>query len=83
MPKHTLKIFKYVWPFYNIMLEMVNLRSIVQNENIVVIKDDKDSVTAIMKKLDHVAKLCTRINGGIIKGIYIETTEKMLKELSR
>ena len=40
-------------------------------------------ILAAMKKSDDVAKLDTMINGGVVKGTYVETTENMLKELSR
>ena len=59
-----------------------NLRGIIQNKDIVVAKDDKDSSVVIMKKSDYVTKLDTMIDDGIIKGTYVETTDNTLKELS-
>ena len=60
-----------------------NLRGIIQNKDIVVVKDDKDSSVVIMKKSDYVTKLDIMIDDGIIKGTYVETTDNTLKELSR
>ena len=58
-----------------------NLRGMIQNKNVVV-KGDKDSSVVIMKKSDHVTKLDTMIDGGIMKSTYVETTDNKLKELS-
>ena len=60
-----------------------NLRGMIQNKDIVVVKGDKDSSVVIMKKSDYVTKLDTMIDDGIIKGTYVETTDNTLKELSR
>ena len=60
-----------------------NLRGMIQNKDIVVVKGDKDSSVVIMKKSDYVTKLDTMIDDGIIKGTYVETIDNMLKELSR
>ena len=60
-----------------------NLCGIIQNKDIVVVRGDKDSSVVIMKKSDYVTKLDTTIDGGIIKGTYVETTDNMLKKLSR
>ena len=57
-----------------------NLRRMIQNKDIVVVKGDKDSSAVILKKSDYVNKLDTMIDGGIIKGIYVETTDNMLKK---
>ena len=54
----------------------------VQNKDIVVVKDNKDSGVVIMKKSDYVAKLDTMIDGSIMEGTYIETTDNTLRELS-
>ena len=54
----------------------------IQNKDIVVVKGDKDSSVVIMKKSDHVTKLDTMIDGGIMKSTYVETTDNKLKELS-
>ena len=45
-----------------------NLRGMIQNKDIVVVKGDKDSGVVIMKKSDCVTKLDTMIDDGIIKG---------------
>ena len=55
----------------------------IQNKDIVVVKGDKDSSVVIMKKSDYITKLDTMIDDSIIKGNYVETTDNMLKELSR
>ena len=55
----------------------------IQNKDIVVVKGDKDSSIVIMKKSGYVAKLDFTIDGGIMKGTYIETNDDKLKELSR
>ena len=60
-----------------------NLGGMIQNNDIVVVKGDKDCSVVIMKKSDYVTKLDTMIDDGIIKGTYVETTDNMLKELSR
>ena len=60
-----------------------NLRGMIQNKDIVVVKGDKDSSVVIMKKSDYVTKLDTMIDDGIMKGTYVETTDSTLKELSR
>ena len=58
-----------------------NLRGMIQNKDIVVVKGDKDSSVVIMKKSDYVTKLDTMIDDGIMEGTYIETTDITLKEL--
>ena len=55
----------------------------IQNKDIVVVKGDKDSSIVIMKKSGYVTKLDFTIDGGIMKGTYIETNDDKLKELSR
>ena len=60
-----------------------NLRGMIQNKDIVVVKGDKDSSVVIMKKSDYVTKLDTMIDDGIMKGTYVETTDNTLKELSQ
>ena len=59
-----------------------NLRGIIQNKNIAVVKGDKDSSVIILKKSDYVTKLDTIIDDGIMKGTYVETTDNTLKELT-
>ena len=55
----------------------------IQNKDIVVVKDEKDSSVVIMKKSDYVTKLDTMIDDGIMKSTHAETTDNTLKELSR
>ena len=54
------------------------LRGMIQNKDIAVVKDEKDSSVVIMKKSDYVTKLDTMIDDGIMKStdfrtFYIET----------
>ena len=60
-----------------------NLRGMIQNKDIVVVKGDKDSSVVIMKKSDYVTKLDTMIDDGIMKNNYVETIDNTLKEISR
>ena len=60
-----------------------NLRGMIQNKDIVVVKGDKDSSVVIMKKSNYVTKLNTMIDDGATKGTYAETTDNMLKEIPR
>ena len=60
-----------------------NLRGMIQNKDIVLVKGYKDSSVVIMNKSDYVTRLDTMIDDGIIKGTYVETTDNTLKELSR
>ena len=58
-----------------------NLRGMIQNKDIVVVKDDEDCSIIIMKNSDYVIKLDTMIDDGIMKGTYLESTDNTLKEL--
>ena len=63
-----------------------NLRGMIQNKDIVVVKGDKDSSVVITKKYVtniYVIKLDTMTDDGIMKGTYVETIDNTLKELSR
>ena len=60
-----------------------NLRSMIQNKNIVVVKSDKESSVVVMKKSDYVTKLDIMFNDGIMKGTSVKSTDSTLKELSR
>ena len=53
----------------------------IQNKDIVVVKDDEDCSIVIMKNSDYVIKLDTMIDDGIMKGTYLETIDNTLKEL--
>ena len=59
-----------------------NLRGMIQNKYIEVVKGDKDSSSVIMKESDYVTKLDTMIDDGIMKDTYVESTNNTLKELS-
>ena len=50
-----------------------NLKSLIQDENIVILQGDKDSSVLIMDKKDYIQKLQNTIEEGINKG----TSEKM------
>ena len=65
------------------MLENIILiiTSLVWYKKIQVVKGIKNSNVVIIKKSDYVNELETVINDGIIKGNYVETTDKTLKEL--
>ena len=58
-----------------------NFRGMIQNNDIVVVKGDKDSSVVIMKKSDYITKLDTMIDDGIMKGTCVETTDSTIKEL--
>ena len=60
-----------------------NLRGMIRNNDIVVVKGDKDSNVVILKTSDYVTKLDTMIDDVIIKGTNVETTDSTFKELSR
>ena len=63
-----------------------NLRGMIQNKDIVVVKGDKDSSVVITKKYVTnipVIKLDPMTDGGIMKGTYVETTDCTLKKLSQ
>ena len=55
----------------------------IRNNDIVVVKGDKDSNVVILKTSDYVTKLDTMIDDVIIKGTNVETTDSTFKELSR
>ena len=55
----------------------------IQDKDIVVVKGNKNSSVVIMKKSDYVTKLDTMINGDIMNGTFVETTDNTLKELSQ
>ena len=60
-----------------------NLRGMIQNKDITVVKGGKDSGVVIMKRSYYVTKLDTMIDDGIMKVTYVETTDNTLKELSQ
>ena len=60
-----------------------NLRSMILNKGIAVVKGDKDSSVVIMKKSHYVSKLDTMIDDGVMKGTYLETNDNTIKELSQ
>ena len=63
-----------------------NLRGMIQNKDIVVVKGDKDSSVVITKKYVtniYVTKLDPMTDDSIMKGTYVETTDYTLKKLSR
>ena len=49
----------------------------------ILVKHDRNSSIVTMKKSNYVTKLDNMIGDGITKDTYIETTDNVLKELSR
>ena len=49
----------------------------------ILVKHDRNSSIVTMKKSNYVTKLDNMIGDGIMKDTYIETTDNVLKELSR
>ena len=60
-----------------------NLRGMIQNKDIVVVKGDRDSSVDIIQESDYVTKLDTMINDSTMKGPYVENTDNTLNELFR
>ena len=60
-----------------------NLKSLIKNENVVVIPGDKDSCVVIMNKTDYVQKLQNMIDEGIEKGVYANSSDNTLKDLKQ
>ena len=60
-----------------------DLPDMIQNKDTVVVKGDKDSGVVLMKKSDYVTKLDTMVDDSIMKGTYVATTDKTLKQLSQ
>ena len=55
----------------------------IQNKDIVLVKNDTNFSKITMKKSNYLTKLDNTIGDGIMKDTYIETTDNVLKELSR
>ena len=55
----------------------------IQNKDIVLVKHDTNISRITMKKSNYLTKLDNTIGDVIMKDTYIETTDKVLKELSR
>ena len=62
---------------------LITSPNILQNKDIVVVKGDKDSGVVLIKKSDYVTKLDTMVDDSIMKGTYVATTDKTLKQLSQ
>ena len=60
-----------------------NLKSLKQDENIVIILGDKDSRVVIMDKSDYIQKLEDMIEEGISKGTYEGMNDTTLQDLKR
>ena len=65
-----------------IILILASIVRLKKKKDIVNVKFDKDSSIVIMRKSHYLNKLDTVIDGGIITGTCIETTDNRLKELS-
>ena len=53
-----------------------NLRHLIQNNFIVLLAGDKDSLVVVMNKNDYILKVDNMINEGIQKGKYEWTNDK-------
>ena len=60
-----------------------NLRNLLNDENIVIVKGDKDSCVVVMDKSDYMNKMNDMIKKGIEDGTYEETVDNTLQDLSR
>ena len=52
-----------------------SLTKLWKNENIIVLSAHKESFTGILNKADYVNKVNKMIDGGIVSGKYIETSD--------
>ena len=57
-----------------------NLKSLIQDENIVILQGDKDSSVLIMDKKDYIQKLENMIEEGINKDTYEKMGDTTLQE---
>lgn len=60
-----------------------NLKRLIKNNNVAIVPGDKESCVVIMKRSDYMTKMQNMIDEGIENGIYEETTDTTLKDLSR
>ena len=60
-----------------------NLKSLIHDQNIVILKGDKDSSVTIMNKGDYIEKLENMLEDGISKGTYKRTDDTTLQDLKR
>ena len=59
-----------------------NLKDLMNNKDIVLLSGDKETATVIMKKADYVNKINQMLSDGIQNGVYIESEDTTLKDLS-
>ena len=55
----------------------------MQDQNIVILKEDEDASVVIMDKSDYIQKLEDMIKEGISKGTHEKTDENPLQDLKR
>ena len=60
-----------------------NLKSLIQDENIVILKGNKDSSVVIMDRSDYIQKLEDILEERISKGTYEKTGDTTLRDLKR
>ena len=51
------------------------LKTLIHNKDVVILKDDKDSSIVIMNKTDYITKIETMIEQGVKNGTYAETDD--------
>ena len=60
-----------------------NLKTLIENKDLVVISGDKDSCAVILKRSDYDKKLQSMIDEGITNGTYAPTTDSALTDLKK
>ena len=60
-----------------------HLKNLINDDNTVVVRGDKDSSVVIMNKDDYTLKVESMIEEGINKGTYILSDDQTFKELKR
>ena len=59
------------------------LKTLIHNKDIVILKGDKDSSIVIKNKTDYITKIETMIEEGIKNGTYAETDNTTMQDLKR
>ena len=59
------------------------LKTLIQNKDVVIFKGDKDSSIVIMNKADYIRKMETMIEEGIKNGTYAESVDTTMQDLKR
>ena len=60
-----------------------NLKSLIQDQHVIILQRDKDSIVIIMDKSDYAQKLEDIIEEGISKGTYERVDDTTLQNLKR